>query len=90
MFPQMYSPSDSWDPIEKQRLDSGRPSSRLEIQRSLLDHNRQLMRDLSMDDKPDRSLSISLEWLRKPVESSRRVVGRLLMNVGQRVYPESA
>ena len=89
MYSQMYSPSDSWDPKEKQRIESGRPSSRLEVQQSLLDHNRQRNRDLSIDVKQDRSLYLSVDWLRKPIGGSRRVIGRLLMNVGQRVYPES-
>lgn len=90
MMPYIYFPSDSQDPLEKQRIESGLPPSRLEVQQSLLEHKQQGYRDQVIRNRSLRLDRPVFFRVNKPFERSRRMLGQMLISVGQRLAPGTA
>lgn len=92
MFIPTNFPSTAYDPIEQDRVESGRPASRVEV---IQRHQRASRHETiaSVMDAPqasDRQDSPRFQMVPDAIDGIRRSLSRALVNVGQRIGPEAA
>jgi hypothetical protein len=77
--------SQSGIPIEHDRVQSGRPPSRLEVQQYYLDHKRQQYRDLYKDVRQPYGMPLG-----ELIVGLRQSLGSVLINLGRWMARETA
>lgn len=75
------------DPIERDRIRSGRPASHMEIVQRHHVESRQIAAARLNDEEQFQPASRTTT---RPLASIRRTISRALINAGQRVNPEAA
>jgi hypothetical protein len=89
MFIPTTFPSAAYDPIERDRVKSGRPATRLEV----LQHQERAMRidRLKMaTESPEKTERPVLQLLPDTLDGIRRSLSRMLVHAGHRIGPEAA
>jgi hypothetical protein len=87
-FPNSY-PSAAYDPVERDRVESGRPATRLEV----LQHQQRAMRHDQLklaSEAPEGTERAAFHFLPETVDAIRRSISRVLTNAGHRIGPEAA
>ena len=87
-FPNSF-PSAPFDPVERDRVESGRPATRLEI----LHHQHRAMRHdaIKMATEPNEDAGSSvLHIVPETLDGIRRSLSRMLVHAGHRIGPEAA
>jgi hypothetical protein len=90
-FPNSY-PSATFDPIERDRVESGRPTSRMEVlqhQQRAMHHDRIVMAVTNPEDANSDQRSV-LHLVPDALTGIRRSLSRVLASAGQRIGPEAA
>lgn len=76
------------DPIERHRITSGRPASRVEIlERHQREHRLESPVILPETSQPER---VETRTAPAPLANVRRALSRVLINAGERIGPEAA
>lgn len=89
MFTPTTFPSAAYDPIERDRVESGRPATRLEV----LQHQQRAMHRDHMKlatEAPEKSERTAFSFLPETLDGIRRSISRALVNAGHRIGPEAA
>ena len=92
MFVPTTFPSAAYDPIEHDRVESGRPTSRMEVlqhQQRAMRHDMIVMAVNSYDDTTRAERSV-LHIVPDAVTGIRRSLSRMLTSAGHRIGPEAA
>jgi hypothetical protein len=92
MFTPTTFPKAAYDPIERDRIESGRPASRVDVHYR---HQRAVRQDaiaMSGMDRQDRARDerSTLRIVPEAIDTIRRSLSRALTSAGQRIGPEAA
>lgn len=92
MFTPTTFPQAAYDPIERERIESGRPASRVDVHYR---HQRAVRHDMIAMSGSDREDRVRDERstrgiLPETIGSIRRSISRALSNAGHRIGPEAA
>ena len=89
MFVPTSYPSAAFDPIERDRIESGRPATRLEViqhQQRAMHHDRLTLATGTSDE----SARPAFHFLPETIDGIRRSLSRMLVHAGHRIGPEAA
>lgn len=90
MFTPTTFPSAAYDPIEHDRVENGRPASRMEV----IQHQQRAMRHnalaMTVTDEVSRDERSAFQFLPDTLDGIRRSLSRALVNAGHRIGPEAA
>jgi hypothetical protein len=78
------------DPIERQRITSGRPATRWEIVQRHHQESRLNASLLVRDDEPSTTESAGGQRIQDAFSGIRRSLSRMLITTGERIDPEAA
>lgn len=87
-FPNSY-PTSAFDPIERDRVESGRPATRMEV----LQHQQRAMRHDRLKvatEAPEGMERQAFHVLPETIDGIRRSLSRMLVQAGHRIGPEAA
>lgn len=92
LFTPSTTPLTAYDPIEHERLETGRPASRAEV---IQRQRRHIVEDalaMSVDHNAQdaRATRSAFQFLPETLDGIRRSLSRALVNAGHRIGPEAA